>query len=133
MSRQLVCWRCGASLKDIPHPIGRLAQCPACRAELHCCRLCRFYGPELRYGCHHDRADPVLDKNKANFCSHFRPRPDAYSPPDDSRQQAALTELDALFGASPGTTANADASGTSPTNRPDPRDELEKLFRPNDN
>ena len=39
----IVCWKCGASLADLSLPFGRRDECRACRAELHVCRMCRFY------------------------------------------------------------------------------------------
>lgn len=94
----LVCWRCGASLKDLPRPITRLMQCKACNADLHVCRLCRYYNPNHFEKCDHEMAEPAREVDVANFCHYFRPRPDAYNPQEKSRADAARTELEALFG-----------------------------------
>jgi hypothetical protein len=94
----LVCWKCGASVAELPLPLSRLAECPKCRAYLHACRMCRFYDPRITSQCQEDRAEEVRDKEHANFCDWFKPRPDAHRPPDAARTSAAKTKLDALFG-----------------------------------
>ncbi len=96
----LVCWHCGASLKAIHKPIGRLAQCKTCGADLHVCRLCKFYNPNHFEKCDHDMAEPAREVDVANFCHYFRPRADAYNPQEKSRADDAMAELKALFGES---------------------------------
>lgn len=94
----LVCWQCGASLADLPLPLGRLAECPACRAYLHCCRLCAFYDPNVTKKCREQDAEEVIEKERANFCEYFKPRPSAYRTGQSAKAQAAKANLDALFG-----------------------------------
>jgi len=101
MGAKLECWSCGGSLCEVPRPIARLALCPECRADLHVCRMCRFYDRAVLGECRHDRAERVLDKERANFCTHFRPRPRAHEPVHDHRAEAARAELEALFGEAP--------------------------------
>ena len=128
MATSLVCWKCGASLSSIALPIGRLARCPACRAELHVCRLCRHYNASIYGMCREDRADKVLDKECANFCTYFRPRRNAYTPPDRSALSAAKAELDALF-ASGTESPNAEPGDDDAHDRTRcTRDALDKLF-----
>lgn len=93
----LVCWRCGASLAAITLPLGRRDTCPQCRAELHVCRLCRFHDPGAPDGCREPVAERVRDKERANFCGYFEPRPNACS---GAHEQAAANRaaLDELFG-----------------------------------
>lgn len=95
---QLKCWKCGADLKSVPRPFSRFAECPACKAELHVCRMCRHY--DLRYvgECNHDFADKVLVKDKANFCSHFKPSARAFEGAGDPEKEKAQQELQYLFG-----------------------------------
>ena len=97
----LVCWKCGASLASLPLPLSRLAECPACRAYLHCCRLCHFYNPHLTSQCDEERAEEVRDREGANFCDWFKPRPEAHRPRGGEKTQAAKTKLDNLFGGTP--------------------------------
>lgn len=97
----LVCWRCGASLKDFPMPLVRLAQCKACGADLHVCRLCKFYNPNHFEKCDHEMAEPAREVDVANFCHYFRPHPGAYNPQEKSRADDAMAQLKALFDDTP--------------------------------
>ncbi len=101
MTDALVCWKCGAPLGDEPLPLGRRAECRSCRAELHVCRMCRFYDTAVATACREPVADPVQDKTRANFCGYFEVRPDAWRPVDGTRARAAGEELAALFGEAP--------------------------------
>lgn len=108
------CWRCGAELLDVPLPLGRRATCPACRAELHVCRMCRHYDTAKAKQCRELAADEIKDKTRANFCEWFQARADAYraAPPDAGR-----AALDDLFG------------GAEPSAKPgDARKALDDLF-----
>lgn len=98
MATQLVCWKCGASLAALPLPLGREAVCPACRAWLHACRLCQFYDPRLSSKCREDRAEEVRDREGANFCDWFKPRPGAWRAPRSDKAASAKASLEALFG-----------------------------------
>ena len=94
MSGKLVCWKCGGSLRGVPRPIRRLARCPACRADLHVCKLCRHFAPGVLGECLHERAERVVDKEGANFCTYWRPRPDAHDPAPERRGEEARAALD---------------------------------------
>ncbi|MBO6701994.1 MAG: hypothetical protein JJ921_06615 [Pseudomonadales bacterium] len=96
MTAPLVCWNCGASLDDIPRPISRHANCSKCFEVLHCCRMCRHYMPDKRPYCDHDRAEPPVEKESANFCDYFKPT-NRYSESDASKGDRAKSDLDALF------------------------------------
>jgi hypothetical protein len=123
MQDELVCWRCGESLADLPLPLARLAECRACRTELHVCRMCRYYDTSVAKSCREPVADEVSDKERANFCGWFMPRSAAYSPGNERKVADAEAALDALFGGPPATSAGATGDSTC---------ELEDLFRPRD-
>src|SRR5690606_12344548 len=89
----LVCWKCGASLAALPLPLSRLAECPADRAELHVCRLCRFFDARTARQCSEIRAEEVIDKERANYCDWFKPRPGAY----DARTREKAVSARALL------------------------------------
>lgn len=93
-----VCWKCGASLEAQPLPLGRLAECGACHAELHVCRQCLYFDTGKASQCREPVAEEVQDKTRANFCGYFQLRPDAYRPGDDHAAASARAELEALFG-----------------------------------
>lgn len=95
MADQLECWKCGAPLAF--QSLARRDECPACSAELHVCRMCRFYDPRVSQACREPVADPVQDKQRANFCGYFEPAPRAHRACED-RSDAARQDLEALFG-----------------------------------
>jgi hypothetical protein len=115
----LVCWKCGASLTAVPLPLSRQAECPACRAWLHACRLCEFYDPRLTGKCREERAEEVRDRETANFCDYFKPRPHAYIAARPGKADTAKAGLTALFGAGEGAT----------TNESPPQQALDDLFK----
>lgn len=122
MNESLVCWKCGASLAELPLPLSRRAECLACHAEQHVCRLCRFYDTSVAKACREPVAEEVQDKTRANFCGYFEPRPNAYTPAATGAADTGRAGLEALFdlkgGAGAGAPAQADAA----------RAELERLF-----
>lgn len=95
-THDLVCWRCGASLAALTLPLSRTDSCRACRAEVHVCRMCRFYDTRKAKSCAEPVADEVGDKERANFCGYFEAAAGRYTP------TAAVTDkgkdaLEALF------------------------------------
>ena len=118
----LVCWKCGQSLSEYTLPLRRLEECRNCHAELHVCKLCEWYSTAVAKHCREPIAEEVKDKERANFCDYFKPRPDAYSSvPLDAAARAKM-DLDALFG---GSKADADSQ---PSAADKARAELEALF-----
>lgn len=116
MSAELVCWKCGASLKDIPQPLGRTAECLACGAELHVCRLCRHYDTRKAKACRELAADEIKNKTRANFCEWFQPGAAAFAAASTGGSTPRDT-LDSLFG-----------GNAAPKPKPDARSDLDKLF-----
>jgi len=125
MTDTLVCWKCGAPLKEEPLPLSRHAECRACGADLHVCRLCEYYEPRWRRGCKEDMAEEVVDKERANFCDYFKPAPGAHGPRGDAAGPAARGQLEALFGLGPGESGDTAATGSA-------QEALERLFGPDD-
>lgn len=95
----LICWNCGENLDDVPRPISRHATCPQCFSELHCCRMCRRFDPNVTGQCEDERTDPPVYKDNANFCEHFSPLAGAYESVRGQRRDSARDKLDELFGA----------------------------------
>ncbi len=95
---ELFCWRCGASLSELSLPLERRDECPACRAQLHVCKLCEFYDVRVAKQCREPIADEVKDKDRSNFCGYFQPKPRAHRAQDLSGSSKARADLDALFG-----------------------------------
>jgi len=90
-------------------PLGRLAECRGCGAQLHVCRMCTFFVPGRQFGCREERAEDVSKKESANFCDWFKPNPAAHRPPDSARTNAARSSLEQLFGG-PGGEDGADGA-----------------------
>jgi hypothetical protein len=113
---ELDCWKCGGNLKAVPLPYGRRAECPACHAELHVCRMCRHFAPGKAKQCMETMAEEVKDKTRANFCDWLQPGPNkgATATPEPGRSTLA-----SLFGEAP-----VDPAGTGD----DARKALDDLF-----
>ena len=93
----LICWNCGADLLNVPLPVGRGEECPRCISSVRVCRMCRFYDPEASNDCREIMADVVADKQAANTCDYFSPRPPEVERDQDEAQDSRA-RLDAVFG-----------------------------------
>ena len=132
-SASLNCWKCSGSLARVVLPIGRRDECPHCAADLHACRLCGFYDPNVSKDCREPVADEVADKERSNFCDYFRPAAGGAEAPGGDEAAAARARLDAAFGKAPeggaGTLADeARAAQGGSGAAEDSRRKLEKLF-----
>jgi hypothetical protein len=92
----LDCWKCGAPLTELLLPVGRAEYCRACRAEIHVCRMCRFYDVGKARQCAEPVAEPVQNKERANFCGYFEPVGGRFLPGKPAAD-GARAALDALF------------------------------------
>lgn len=101
MAERLSCWKCGTVLSLTS--VTRRDECPGCRAELHVCRMCRFFDPNVSQACREPIAEPVLHKERANFCGYFEVSANAYRAASDG--QRARQQLESLFGAEAGRAA----------------------------
>ena len=97
MEHGLLCWKCGASLAKLTLPLARRDECANCRAELHVCRMCVEYDTAYAKHCREPTAEEVSNKEQANFCDFFRPRPGAWTAPSGAADKARA-ELERLFG-----------------------------------
>lgn len=120
----LVCWKCGASLADLSLPLRRLDECRQCHAELHVCKMCEWYSISVAKHCRETVAEEVKDKERANFCDYFKPRPGAYSTVSVDAATQAQAELAALFGGG----KKAAEPAAEPSAADKSRAELEALF-----
>jgi hypothetical protein len=85
--------------------------------------MCKYYDTSVAKSCREPVAEEVNDKERANFCGWFTPRPRAWVPGNERRNADAQAALDALFGGARSSDGNAAGADTS---------ELEALFRPRD-
>jgi hypothetical protein len=118
---ELVCWNCGNSLAALSLPLQRLDECRQCHAELHVCKLCRFYDVLVAKHCREPIAEEVRDKQRANYCDYFSPQSGAYSRAGLDAAADAKTALESLF--SSGTPAESQQSAADKA-----RAELDALF-----
>jgi hypothetical protein len=88
-----VCWHCGHTLAAADYT--REGECPNCRKQTHVCRNCRFFAPGRSNDCFEPVAEPVNDKQRANFCDYFEPGTDTYRASGDVDRLKA--DADALF------------------------------------
>ncbi len=98
MSDSLNCWKCGHALDDVPMPLRRRDECPACGADLHVCRMCEFYDTSVAKSCREPVAEEVTDKERANFCDYFRGQPGVDSAGGVGEAESARSQLDVMFG-----------------------------------
>jgi len=130
-SMDMQCWKCGSELKNLLLPFSRYEECSLCKADLHVCLACRHYDSKLNDGCREDRAEFVLDKDKANFCDYFRANPNPFVPRDDKQAREAKARLAELFGESltDSDDAEKDANpGAAKTEADKALAELKRLF-----
>ncbi|GMQ76595.1 MAG: hypothetical protein BMS9Abin01_1880 [Gammaproteobacteria bacterium] len=98
MSDSLNCWKCGHALDDMPMPLRRRDECPACGVDLHVCRMCEFYATSVAKSCREPVAEEVTDKERANFCDYFCAQPGVHAAGGVGEAEAARTQLEAMFG-----------------------------------
>ena len=80
----------GPFLAAVSGEAPRLAECPACHAQLHACRQCRSWDADARK-CRNPHVDePPKDAERANFCDYFE-MGDPGAPGKDARK--ALEDL----------------------------------------
>lgn len=132
MSVSLNCWKCGHALDEMPVPLRRRDECPACAADLHVCRMCEFYDTSVAKSCREPVAEEVTDKERANFCDYFRGQPGVQAAGGVSEADAAKAQLEAMFG------IEGEAGGGEPPmdrklrEAEDARKKLDELFGDSD-
>ncbi|NQV71321.1 MAG: hypothetical protein HQ498_14945 [Pseudohongiella sp.] len=92
------CWKCGSELKNLLLPFSRYEECSTCNADLHACIACKNYNPAVADACREERADFVLEKDKANFCDFFKANPKPFRKQDNVEARQAKARLANLFG-----------------------------------
>lgn len=90
------CYKCEQVLDIIVNKdLGRSDNCNGCFASLRCCMMCKFYDTSAYNECREPTAERILDKEKANFCDHFKVS-DGNSD-NESQKDSALDAANALF------------------------------------
>lgn len=103
------CRHCGAAV-TLGEPIPRDAECSSCGKDLRACVQCRHYDPAYNNACRETMADPVVEKERRNFCEYFSFSNQPFqSAAGSGRQAEARAKLEGLFGgkAKPGPSDDA--------------------------
>jgi hypothetical protein len=98
MADDLNCYRCGASLAALSLPIARMDECPDCTVQVHVCRMCVFYDPNVAKQCREDDANEVQEKERANFCDYFKPGAGVFTGEELAAETKAKSQFAGLFG-----------------------------------
>jgi hypothetical protein len=117
--RDTQCHQCGAVVR-VDEPLARDAGCESCGGDLRCCLNCRHYDTHFNNSCRENQADPVVDKNRRNFCEFFSYTREPFVKSGSGREAEARKKLEGLFGGTPG----ASAGGSEAAKK-----KLESLFR----
>jgi hypothetical protein len=97
MSEQYICWKCGAKLLDVILPMSRREECSQCHCDQHVCKMCVHYDSASRTSCLEERAEYIVDHERANFCDYFSPSNAVFNGGTSQKQQEAKARLTALF------------------------------------
>ena len=64
---------CHKCKKKLPEGLktGFHSTCENCGADLHSCANCRFYAKGKPNDCNVPMTDPIVDREKANYCEEF--------------------------------------------------------------
>jgi hypothetical protein len=65
-----VCFKCGATIEL--EKVSRRDECPGCGTDLRVCLNCAFYDESKANSCAEPQAEPVKEKDRANYCDFFR-------------------------------------------------------------
>jgi hypothetical protein len=116
----MVCHNCGREIKLVGKVV-RGDECQHCKAEMHCCKNCRFFDPAKNNQCSETQAEYVRDKTRDNFCEFFEPNrnmPLNERSQNLQRTDNARSAVDALF-----------KGGGGAAKKQDAKDAFDKLFK----
>lgn len=90
------CYKCNSNLLflTVGTNILRNEECSNCHTDLHCCKMCQFYDSNCYNECKETVAERIVEKEKSNFCDHFRLKSSANGL---NTKQSALEAANALF------------------------------------
>ena len=64
------CHQCGWEWNLTGQP-GRSESCPQCRSDLRVCLNCESFDTRAAHQCRDRRAEPVMEKDRGNYCEYF--------------------------------------------------------------
>ncbi len=89
-------FNCG-DVVEIGRTVARTETCPHCGADLHCCLNCRFHERFAHQQCREPQAEPVSQKDQANFCEYFVCRESDRTGKPGTSSCSSKEKLDQLF------------------------------------
>ena len=97
MGGAVVCFSCGRDTGLGPgDKVFRSDECPGCGAWTRVCLMCRFHDAAAYNQCREERAERVVDKERANHCDYFV-LAGARAPGGDDAGAGAAAAAEALF------------------------------------
>lgn len=70
---KIACYKCNTELQlDQASNISRSEECSKCYSNIRSCMMCTFYSTSSYNECKEPTADRILEKEKANFCDHYK-------------------------------------------------------------
>ncbi len=75
---------------------GRSETCFQCRMDLRVCLNCEHFDQRAAYQCRERRAEPVMEKERANFCEYFEMTERPFN--NQPKQSNAAEKLKKLLG-----------------------------------
>lgn len=88
------CYFCKTQLET--KIVYRTSICPKCSKDLKICYNCKFYSPGAPYDCKENIDQPIIDKDRSNFCDHFQLANRSFTRND--KVEDAKDNFEALFG-----------------------------------
>lgn len=88
------CYFCKTELEN--KTVYRTSSCPSCSKDLKICYNCKFYSPGSPYDCKESIDQPVVDKDRANFCDFFQLASSSFD--KSKKTNDAKESFEALFG-----------------------------------
>jgi hypothetical protein len=128
-SIDMQCWKCGMELKNLLLPFSRYEECINCNADLHACIACKNFNLSVSNGCNEERADLIVEKEKANFCEYFYANTAAYQKQNNTEAAAARVKLAELFGEEPPEPDICSEAASARSEDDKALAELKRLFR----
>ncbi len=89
------CFKCGATIEQ--ELISRRDECPKCATDLRVCLNCAFYAQSRSNACEEPQAEPVKEKDRANYCDFFRFKDGATRGGGGGRKPAGRAEAEKLW------------------------------------
>ena len=120
----LTCRHCGTAV-PLDEPLPRDLVCEGCNRDLRTCLQCRHYDTNYNNSCRETMADPVVDKDRRNFCEYFSFSREKFTGKTPTRDRAAeaRAKLAGLFGG---------PAKSGPSREDEARRKLEELFKKKD-